>query len=128
MYLRSEIKSKKMGEKTYFLWASSKSQERNRIRRHTVRPRKRDILLLGGGKGVGEEPNHRIIRSQESLVLYESFNIPWYMGKGSRPLRVKCTVSVTPYYYYYLLYRPVRRSEYFFLVLFIKRFTIIKYV
>ncbi len=42
-------------------------------RRHTGRLRKRDNLLKGWGGG-GEGAGSRIIRPQESLVLYKSFN------------------------------------------------------
>ncbi len=40
--------------------------------RHTGRPRKRDILL------TGERERSQILRPQESLVLYKSFNTLWY--------------------------------------------------
>ncbi len=50
----------------------------NLDRRHTGRLRKRDNLLKGeGGRGWARS---RIIRPQESLVLYKSFNTLWGGG------------------------------------------------
>jgi hypothetical protein len=54
---------------------------------HTGRLRKRDNLLTGGGRGRGRWARSWIIRPQESLVLYKSFNT---LGQNSSRNLVGC--------------------------------------